>query len=403
MQSFHVYHNHAFHRAIKGELRLFELSVWLHTIGRSIVGIFIPVLLLKLGYGLTTVILYYLVFNAFDVPLNFLAEKSVEKIGARKTIMIAVMASIAFFSLLGIVPTGSWPLLFLLAFLDAIYDTFYWVAHLYLFLRSSHSRHSTGEETGMLASIRTLGSMMGPLIGALIVLFGSNSALLATSIVFFLLSLIPLARLRHADDYPPLPRMPVVEFLDQPLARKDYGSIFLSHVHYAVEGTLWPLFIFMAIGGTESVAYLAIILSLTKAALAYFTGTIRKTRRSTLLMTGALAIGLIWLLRLTTDLPSFAYVSAILVGFFALLIDVPLDSSIFERGRQSDSLRASTLRNACGMAGMLVLFLVVYLLVDVFKVAFITAAFAMFLLVFLTYLFLGTKQRGRRRSAIRKS
>ncbi len=183
--------------------------------------------------------------------------------------------------------------------------------------------------------------------------------------------------------------MPIRKFLDQPQARKDYWSTFLNAMNRATEAVIWPIFVFLAIGGTVSVAYMAIVLSLSRIAFSYFTGTARRSRRAWFIMGGALMIGLIWLLRLLIVGPAFAYASTVLVGFFALLVDIPLDSSIFERGRESDALRASSLRNTFSMAGMLLLFLIAYVMVDVFKVSFTTSALSMFLLVLVTYIFVG--------------
>ena len=82
--------------------------------------------------------------------------------------------------------------------------------------------------------------------------------------------------------------------------------------------------------------------------------------------------------------PIFYYASVFFIGFFAILISVPIESRIVERARIKDALWAATLRNASSMIAPFFLFLILLPLIAVFKVSFVTATLALFALIFVT-------------------
>lgn len=126
-----------------------------------------------------------------DVPLNFLARKSTLKIGARNTIIIGVVFEIISFVVLYFV-AYSWKMLIAFAFTWAMYDTFYWVAHWFIFNECVKVKKGVGKQVGFLFIIRRLGSVASPAIGAIFLIFFAKEYLILVSILFVIISLIPL-------------------------------------------------------------------------------------------------------------------------------------------------------------------------------------------------------------------
>lgn len=388
MKIFHHYHHRRFYSVIHSDFWKFEFSVWLHMIGWSLISIFIPVLMLRFGYSLKAVILYYFLFNVIDIPLNFLARKLILSLGARLVIILATCSAIVFFAIFNQLATGGWYILALLALLLAIYDTFYWVAQMYLFYESSSIQKVVGKSVGIWVSVQTFGGMLGPSIGALILLFGGQSMLIIASVIFLGGSIIPLTKLHHVRNTPISEKLSLKEFFKELPEKKNYLSWFLYGTHSAVESTLWPVFIFSLFGTLESIAFVAFVVSISKIGLAYFSGSISTVNRDKVVILSTLLAISVWISRLLYQNHIFYYASILLMGLIAILVEVPLDSSLLERSKVKGSLDIATFRNTSGMLPQVFLFGFLALIVGVFRVSFIIAIVALFGLMLVTRLFL---------------
>jgi len=326
--------------------------------------------MLVAGYSLTAVLVYEAIFYLIDVPLNFVASYLTKTIGARAVVIIATVIVAAYFITFRFISFGGWGILIALALLAALYDTFYWVAHLYLFMESSGSKKEISRNNGIITGIRSFGGMLGPAIGAAILLFGNEFSLIAVSILFFVLSIIPLLWLRHIKDIPQQD-VSIKEFFKEPPEKRDFLSWFLYSIHLGVEGVMWPLFIFTLFGTLKSIALIAVIMSVSKIILSLISGVVPSGRRNRIILLGILATLAVWIIRIVYPSTVFYYVSILIIGVLTVLIEVPLDSNIFERARmKNQTLASSTYRNAIIMLPQGILFLGLALLVGVFKVSF---------------------------------
>ncbi|HEV7424621.1 MAG TPA: MFS transporter, partial [Candidatus Paceibacterota bacterium] len=333
------------------------------------------------------VMVYCAIFFLIDTPLNFLARTLTLYFGARLVIILGTLSVILYFSLFHYLSSANFSILIILAILAAIYDTFYWVAHFYLFIESSGKGEEISKNNGILNSVRSFGGMLGPAIGAGILIFTTESALLAVSIVFLILSIIPLLLLRHTKDKPAPNKLLFKEFFKELPERKNFLFWFFYSIHLGANEIIWPIFIFSLFGTLKSIALVAILISISKIALSYMSGMVSSKNREKLMVVGILSILLIWIFRIIYPNTIFYYISILCIGFFTVLIEVPLDSNIFERAiLKNQSLNASTFRNTIVMFPQGVLFAVLALLVGVFKVSFLSAVVSLILLLFINEL-----------------
>ncbi len=386
MQLFY-FHSQRIDRLLHSNFWMFETSVWLHTIGRSLIAVFIPILLLVSGFSLDTVILYYFFYFMIDVFLNFLARLFIIKFGARICIIIATLATIVFFVILSqISNSDSLVFLGILALLAAIYDSFYWVSHLFLFMEIEKKEKNTKVGTGFLYAIRKFGTLLGPIVGALFLIFISEDALIFVSILFFVISVIPLFRLKQVNDKPK-------EVI--PLSIKKFNSsdrfVFVNHfiwsMHRVAESTIWPIFIFVVFETIQSVAAISIIASITSIIFSYFSGFFSKRKTHFLILLGASIVLIIWIMRMFFHVPIFYYISVVVVGFVTLFISIPLDRNIFKIGSKNNPLNVSTIRNSASMFAGFIFFGIILLLVNIFQTSFIIASLSVFGLIVILTLF----------------
>ena len=382
-----IYHYHKIYRLFSTELRLFELSVWLHVLARSMIAIFIPIFLLKIGYSVAEVMLYYFFLGVFNFPLNFFAKWLTRKIGARYVIIFGSISLIAFFATLYNLTLNNWPLLITMAFFAALYDALYWVAHIYFFIRCEKHDDNISKGVSFLYILKRIAGVLAPIFGALILIFFKQKVLILISTIVLVLSIWPLFKIRYTHDKPSSKPIKLKSFFKGGKDIKEYILQGLCSFHNVSEGVIWPMFIFILFKTIESVALIAVIVSVTTIIFTYFTGKIKKADRSKIMALGSLLIAIVWILRLVIDNNVFYYVSVFLIGLFSVLVSLPLDSSLFEKGEKKDALSASTYRNIFSMFPRMFFYGILFLLLNVFNVSFIVAAVSMFIVMAINYIF----------------
>ena len=392
MQLFLRYHYHKIYKLFHTEFWLFESSIWLHTFARSMISIFIPILLLRFGYSITEVLMYYLIFNIFDFPLNFFAKWTIQKIGAKRAIILGILALVGYFAVLYNMGANTWHLLILMAILAAFYDTWYWGAHIYYFMKCSPHDDNVSRDASFLYIVKRVAGILAPIIGAVILIFVNQQVLIIFSVVVLLLSLWPLFKIKDIRDKPKKERIiSAKEFFKTWDDLKEYIMQGICSFHNVAEGVIWPIFIYSLFKSIESVAVIPVIVSLTAIAFIYFTGKIKKGNRARVMALGSLLVALVWILRLFIVNDIFLYASIFLVGLFSIFVSLPLESNIFEKGEKKSALATSIYRNTFSMFPRIFFYGVLILLLEVFKVSFIAAAVAMFIFMVLSLMFVSSK------------
>lgn len=374
-QHFHGNLKHYFHT----ELSKLELSIWLHTVGRSLIAIFIPIILLMSGFQLNQVILFLFLFYAMDVPLNFLARKSTLKIGARSTIIIGIVFEIISFIVLYFA-TFNWVILIAFAFTWAVFDTFYWVSHWFIFNECVKVKKGVGKQVSFLLIIRRLGSLASPAIGAIFLIFLAKEYLILASILFIVISLIPLFWIR-LDFMQPKVKQSFTQFFKDKENKTNFTLLSLSTIPWVVEITILPLFIFITFSSIKTVGMLPMVATFSSIIFTYYIGKFAdRYDRIKLILVGAISVALIWIIRIIfPEIPIF-YVSTIFMGFLASLIDIPIDSKLVENSKKTSMLDTSTYRNAVIMFVGAIFYGILYLFMEMFHMSFVVASFSMFVL-----------------------
>lgn len=379
------YYYQQMHRLFHSNLWHFEFSIWLHIFARSMIAVFIPIFLLKMGWSLSEIMLYYFIYTIFDAPLNFVARWLIWKIGARVTIFLSTLFYIAFLVVLYNLSFGNWALLILLALFSAIYDTLYWVAHIYFFMQCEDECDSMSSRVSFFHIVKTVAGIMAPIIGAIVLIFFSNKILIALSIIVLLLSIIPLFQTGQVTDRPSKKPQSIKEFFKKGEGLREYIMQGFFSFHNVAEAVIWPIYIYIIFENFESVAIIPIIVAVTTMFFTYFTGKIKKDDRRKIIIIGSFFIALVWILRLIILNNLFYYISVALIGLFSILVALPLESSIFERGRKKDALSASTYRNLFSMTPRILFFGVLYILLEIFQISFMIAIISMFILMAISY------------------
>ncbi|MBT4209784.1 MAG: MFS transporter [Candidatus Komeilibacteria bacterium] len=388
---FQRYHYHQIDKFFHTDFWLFETSVWLHVFARSMIAIFIPIFLLQMGWSISHVMFFYFIYNIFDAPLNFFAKWLTYKIGAKKVIALGTLSYIASFAILYNLDVGMWPLLILMALFAALYDTFYWVAHIYFFIRCEKNDRNISKGISLLYIVKKIAGILAPIFGGLILIFFDKQLLIGLSVLILLLSIIPLFKIKTTKDRPDKKPKKFKQFFKKGDGLKEYIIKGLFSFHQAAEGIIWPIFIYTIFKTIESVAIIPIIVAGTVIIITYFTSKIKKTNRSHIMALGAFLISITWILRLVIDNNIFYYASIFLIGLFVVLVSLPLESNMYEKGEKKDALDTATYQNFFSMFPRIFFYGTLYLLLEIFQVSFIAAIIGMLMIMAINYIFITKK------------
>lgn len=400
MRAYHDYYKN-FEHYFKTDLSRLELTIWLHALGRGMIGIFIPIILYLEGIGISSIILFYFLYNLFDVPLNFVARDFVLRVGAKNTVILGIFSEIVYFLIL-YAGNFSWFWLIALALSGAIFDTFYWVAHWFVLNRCIKTNKGSGKQIGFVKIIRKIGALISPAIGAFFLIFLTRDLLILAVVGIFILALIPLSTIR-LEYMKPRKKRKLLDFFEKKIERKNLFRQALRAVHSTAEGELLPLFIFITFVSVEIVGVLPMIASVAGIVFIYYMGRISdRVNRDFLILIGAVLIGTCWIIRiLFPNIPIF-YITTLLIGFFTVFLVVPMDADLVDRAQRRGFLNTSTYRNATHMGSNALLFGLLYLSVEIFKISFSMAVFAMVILSLVSGLALWQKGMGSKTGSYKK-
>ena len=240
---------HKIHFFINRELSEVYVSYAIRAFALSLIGIFIPIFLLASKYSLNEVLLFFFLTELFGVPFVFIAAKVTEKIGFKHTILLSAPTLILFFFLLLTLERNPTPL-WMLGLIYAFSTLLFWLPFHFEFAKNSdHKKRSF--EFGLLETCALLVVVFGPLAGAAIISHFSFNALFVIVSLFLFLSTFPLflsgdKKLKFNINFEKFSLK----------HKKDCGIFFCEGVMDYSQVILWPIFIFLMLGG---IFYLGII------------------------------------------------------------------------------------------------------------------------------------------------
>lgn len=386
--SHHYFHN--LEHYFKSDLSRIESFVFIHDIGRRLISIFLPIILFMEGFSLMQVLIYLLCYGVFDTVLNLVAREFIAKYGAKSAIVISLIFEISYF--LGLIFLQvEWWFLIGLAFLAAVFDSFFYVGHWLIFNETIFKSKEVGGKIGTFNIIKSVGMLITPIIGAVFLVVFNKNYLIILSIAFFCLSLIPLFKI-STKHIKATKKKNMIELFKDKKSRENFFLISFIGIHYFMEDVLLPLFIYLTFSSLENVGFLPIILAVGSIVFNYFIGHfVDRHERLNVITCGALALMVVWITRIFYQDVGVFFLTALFVGFFSTMLYIPIDSKLIRASKSSSFLDISTQRNFTYSASGIPVYLILIISLGVFDFSFMLAAFSMFMLVLIAQIFLRNK------------
>ena len=340
---------------------VFQETTNLNFFALSIISIFIPILMLKLGFSLFEVILFNLVLHFFDVIFNFVARKILFKFGLKSDFIIGTFFIILFF--IGYSFLDDFKniyFLLLLGFFWAIYDSFYYVGFYYALIANTKKIENINENNILSNIFSTIVSFLGPLLGSGIILYFKNKLILVYVVIGFLfLSLIPLLKYNVLEKNS---KNIKIRFKRNFRNIKNFLIWSSLSIFRFLEYTIFPIYIYFHFSNINSVAWLGIISAFSSITAIYFSGIIEGENREKSIMIGAGFLALIWFVRIFYPFDYILYLTSLVGPILLTFIYIPLDNSIQEQAKiEKNELNIGFLKNLTSMFAKF-LFILIWLL-----------------------------------------
>ena len=301
----------------------------LRNLAYSMINIFIPIYLLQLGFAFYDVVVFLIIwFLLQGLLFSFVAGLN-SIISLRTTMITASIMSIITLFLLMALPDYH-RLFYIIPLFLALQASLYWQTFNIDFSRHIDHKQS-GKEVGILFSISRLIAVLGPTLGALIiVIFGYNLLLMVVSFLF-ILSAMPLFGIERRKE-------PInTQFKILKGVRQYIRPLFTEGFTTTAHTIIWPIFVFMFIQNILSIGYLFSFGYLITAILSIKVGSIiKKGDPSKIMKFGLLFMSLAWLLRFFVNDIFLVYVSQLIFESSLLLFAIPFDRNVYEHAKTTN-------------------------------------------------------------------
>lgn len=282
------------------ELSEIYISMMIRSLATSMVGIFIPVYLYRLGHSLPAITSVFGCYFSVRVLLDLVAAHTTARIGPKHTLVVGQLLQIATSALFLTLPIFDWPLPLLGIFWGGAASFFFVPFHIN-FSKVKHRLHG-GKEVSYEQIMEKIGFALGPAVGGIVaVLFGARYIFLVSAIML-VAGLWPLFRTAESTQL-----KQKLDFAGLPF--KKIKHLIPSYIGLNVENTLclmlWPLFlgmfiltgedVFVGVGTMASISVFAAIVA------AHAIGkTVDNRQGRPLLRYSAVANSLVYIVRIFT-------------------------------------------------------------------------------------------------------
>ena len=176
----------------------FGIYVFLSTFSRSLIEVFIPVILYKFGYSIKEVLLYYLIVNLVSLFITYPSIYISNKYNNKILSIVGITSFIALQVALNYMDR-SIAYLVLIAVLFAFYRRGYWISRRYYNLEIIKDKN-IATSYSIIMILNQLAVVVSGYIGSLILDFVSLRVLTIIAIILFALCLIPINMMKFEHE-----------------------------------------------------------------------------------------------------------------------------------------------------------------------------------------------------------
>lgn len=331
--------HHYWRHAGFDELSELYIGMMFRSFAVSMIGIFIPLYLLDLGFTVVDILSVIAWYFTLRIGANYLAGHVVARYGPKHAILLSYVFQILTLAFFLTLPFYRWPLI-LVAIIWSISNSLFWVAYHVNFSKIKHTDHG-GKELGTINIVSRIGYAIGPIIGGTVATFFGPQYAFLVATVFLFAGLIPL--LSSHEQVTSGRRLDIRKVKLRRIWPDvvTYASLYIDDI---ANGYYWPLymslfilsgFAFAKLGGMMSVSMVVGMLT------AWILGKLTDRHHGRpLYQMGRLGDAAIHFARPFIKATSVALGSNILYELFAVAVNLPLYKGLYDHCDDWDEHRA---------------------------------------------------------------
>ena len=184
------HHRYSLEEIKNNQLHELYLAMMLKTLGLSLIGVFVPVYLFKLGHGLETISLFYVIVYGVRIFSDYVAAWLTGYFGPKHMMIVSHIFLIISLAMLLTLKTYNWPLWYV-AVITSIATGFFFVPYHIEFSKLQSSTHG-GSQIGTMYRTGKIAAALGPMLGGIIATYAGVHVVIVIALLFIMMSAIPL-------------------------------------------------------------------------------------------------------------------------------------------------------------------------------------------------------------------
>lgn len=329
-----------FPQHLSRQLRELYTAFTIGNLAVSLVMIFEPIFLYRLGFSIPNILSFYLAVYVLYFVLMPLGAKASLKYGYEKCIFIGSLFLVLYYlSLFGVQSSVVFAPVAAAAL--ALQKVFFWPSFHYGFARYGEDAEEGREISGREVLDLILQSI-GPFLGGLILYLSNFSTLFLVASILIVLSNVPLLVTREAFTPESFSYRDCYRRLINPEKRRVVVS-FLGYGEELILLVLWPLFIYIVfVGDLLSLGSLIALTTFATIVVILYVGRLTdRTNKEAVLRISTVLYAAVWGLRLFISTVASVFAVDALSRLTKRMIAVPQMAILYERARHRQHAMAT--------------------------------------------------------------
>lgn len=319
------------HFTLKRNLGDIYANLFLKTFALSLIGLFVPIYLIKeIGVSFHDVLIYLIFLFLFVFVGYFLGGLLATRIGIKKVIMLSIPFHLGYYLLLYGLQNYNISLV-LIGVTFGLADGFFWFAYNTYFAKFSDRRHR-GEEVDVYYVLASVIGIFGPFVGGALLTFFNSYIVFVIVLLLLVFSIFPLLNIqdkKYGNKFSIRKVFHKDNFAHAPM-------FFVQGTRSLVTGVFWPLFIFYILKEYFSLGLVFSVASIFSSIVIWLVGRrIDKISKKTFANFSSMIHGIISFFKIFVSNITQVYVVATLSHVTHGTTEVSVNALTFDRANKS--------------------------------------------------------------------